>query len=37
MDGAFVKRHFPFRLVLTADGQGSSRYAKLHENASRAA
>jgi ubiquinone/menaquinone biosynthesis C-methylase UbiE len=37
MNGVFVKRHFPFRLVLTADGQGASRYAETHESASRAA
>jgi hypothetical protein len=37
MNGVFVKRHFPFRLVLTADGQGASRYAEPHESASRAA
>ena len=32
MKGVFVKRHFPFRLVLTAEGEGASWYAE-HESA----
>jgi ubiquinone/menaquinone biosynthesis C-methylase UbiE len=37
LGNVLVKRHFPFRLVLTADGQGASKYVQPHESASRAA